>query len=189
MLAERKQALDAATAAAERQQRELAAREAAMSAAATKLEQQQAAAIAASDEIERQRKAIEAARRGLAGVEAALDAREAQLAESWGQLAANAAALKAGDLDGLSLRASVSSCSAADSGFDRTGQRRSVGLYGSSPARLFAPPHLYAVCSTAGLCRTLWYPWSRRQQQQQPGALQPAAQQHLRPPAGPQPAP
>jgi hypothetical protein len=108
VLAERKQALDAATAAAERQQRELAAREAGMSAAATKLEQQQAAAIAASDEIDRQRKAIEAARRGLAGVEAALDAREAQLAESWGQLAANAAALKAGELDGVSLRASVS---------------------------------------------------------------------------------
>lgn len=139
VLAERKQALDAATAAAERQQRELAAREAAMSAAATKLEQQQAAAIAASDEIERQHKAIEAARRGLAGVEAALDAREAQLAESWGQLAANAAALKAGDLDGLSLRASVSSCSAAESGSDHTGQGHSVGLDGSSPARLFKP--------------------------------------------------
>lgn len=42
-----------------------------------------------------------------AGVESALDAREAQMAESWGQLAANAAALKAGDLDGLSSRATV----------------------------------------------------------------------------------
>jgi hypothetical protein len=108
VLTHRKLSIDAATAAAEQQQRELAAKEAAMSAAATKLEQQQATALAASEELERQRKALEAARRGLAGVEAALDAREAQMAESWGQLAANAAALKAGDLDGLSTRPYVS---------------------------------------------------------------------------------
>lgn len=83
-------------------------KEAALADAAAKLEHQQHAAAAASDEVERQRKALEAARRGLAGVEAALDAREAQMAESWGQLASNTAALKAGDLEGLSTRASVS---------------------------------------------------------------------------------
>lgn len=100
--------MDAAAAAVERKQQELGAKDAALGDAAAKLEHQQAAAAAAADELERQRKALEAARRGLAGVEAALDAREAQMGESWGQLAANTAALKAGDLDGLSTRATVS---------------------------------------------------------------------------------
>jgi hypothetical protein len=109
-LVERKQAVDAAAAAVERKQQELGAKDASLADAAAKLEHQQAAAAAAAEELERQRKALEAARRGLAGVEAALDAREAQMGESWGQLAANTAALKAGDLDGLSTRATVSLC-------------------------------------------------------------------------------
>lgn len=46
-------------------------------------------------------------RRGLASVEAALDARESQMAEGWGQLSANAAALKAGDLDAMDLSGAV----------------------------------------------------------------------------------
>lgn len=111
-LAESKQAVDKAAAAVERKQQELAVKEAALADTAAKLDQQQHAAAAAAEELDRQRKSLEAARRGLAGVEAALDAREAQMAESWGQLASNTAALKAGDLEGLSTRASVSAMAA-----------------------------------------------------------------------------
>lgn len=107
VLADRKQAADQAAAALEYKQQQLAAKEASLSDALTKLEHQQAVTSSASDELDRHRKGLEAARRGLAGIEGALEAREAQLAESWGQLSSAAAALKEGDLDNMAIRTTV----------------------------------------------------------------------------------
>jgi chromosome segregation ATPase len=65
-----------------------------LTAAAAELESGQAAAKAAGEAAARDRRLAEGARRALAGIEAALEEREAQLRSGWEQLHAATAALK-----------------------------------------------------------------------------------------------
>lgn len=97
-LAEQERVLQRATDAAQQQNQQQLKQEEALAAATKQLEADKAALALRTEELERQRKNAEAARRALNGVEGALDAREAQLQDSWQLLHASVAALKAGDV-------------------------------------------------------------------------------------------
>jgi hypothetical protein len=151
-VAEKERALARFEDAAQQQQQQLARQEEAVIAASKQLEAERGAAALQVQDLERQRKSCEGTRRALANVEAALDARESMLQDSWHMLQVRLANLF------LSAHALCSTCCC------------DVGVSDPAPAAAVAAPaailHKDVVC-----CIMMWFSALQRHHCRQEAAM------------------